>query len=76
MRVVKWIGSLAVRLPKSLVEKLGLGDADDVAAVETSKKHLIADNDERRRQAVAGMGARAWSLPERYRFDRNEANQR
>ncbi len=75
MRVAKWGGSLAVRLPKALVEELGLKAGDDLALVEASGR-LIVEKDERRRRAVERMRARAWSLPKNYRFDRDEANER
>jgi antitoxin MazE len=76
MRVAKWGGSLAVRLPKPLVEELGLKAGDELALVEASKERLIVEKDERRRRAIERMGARAWSLPKNYQFDRDEANER
>ena len=59
MRVAKWGGSLAVRLPKALVEELGLKAGDELALVEASKERLIVEKDARRRRAIERMGARA-----------------
>jgi antitoxin MazE len=39
MRVSKWGNSLAVRLPKALVEKLGIAEGDDVDVVGGRTNH-------------------------------------
>jgi antitoxin MazE len=66
MQVSKWGNSLAVRLPRALVERLGLrpGDALEVVAAEEG------------RIVVEKQRARGWTVPEGYRFDRDEANAR
>ena len=76
MQVSKWGNSLAVRLPKALVEDLGLKPGDDVAVVSATPKRIAVARDERRVLAVKRMRARAWPLPDDYVFDRNEANAR
>ena len=76
MQVSKWGNSLAVRLPKALVEDLGLKPGDDVAVVSATPKRIAIARDERRVLAVKRMRARAWPLPDDYVFDRNEANAR
>ena len=76
MQVSKWGNSLAVRLPKALVEDLGLKPGDDVAVVSATPKRIAVAKDERRVLAVKRMRARAWPLPEDYVFDRNDANAR
>ena len=76
MQVSKWGNSLAVRLPKALVEDLGLKPGDDVAVVSATPKRIAVAKDERRELAVKRMRARAWPLPDDYVFDRNEANAR
>lgn len=76
MQVSKWGNSLAVRLPKALVEDLGLKPGDDVAVVSATPKRIAIARDERRELAVKRMRARAWPLPDDYVFDRNEANAR
>ena len=76
MRVSKWGNSLAVRLPKSLVNDLGLKSGDELEVVSAKSSGVVVARDERRAKAVRRMRARALSLPEGYVFDRNEANAR
>jgi antitoxin MazE len=77
MQVSRWGNSLAVRLPKALVEQLGLKEGDQlnvVAAKDGAIEVETAEN--QRRRALERMAARNWTLPESYRFDRDEANER
>ncbi len=76
MRVSKWGNSLAVRLPKALVEDLGLKPGDRLEIVSEAKERIVIAKDERRLRAVERMRSRAWSIPEGYGFDRGEANAR
>ena len=76
MRVLRWGSSLAVRLPKTLVEDLGLKPGDEVAVVSAAPECIATAQDDRRTLAVERMRARAWSLPESHAFDRDEANGR
>ena len=76
MRVSKWGNSLAVRLPKALVEDLDLKPGDELEVVSAVPTRIALARDERRARAVERMSARAWTLPDDYTFDRNEANAR
>jgi len=77
MQVSKWGNSLAVRLPKALVEKLGLKEGDQLNLVAARDGAIEVETDQdRRRRALERMAARNWTLPEGYRFDRDEANER
>lgn len=76
MHVSKWGNSLAVRLPKALVEDLGLKPGDELEIVSASRKRITIAKDERRALAVERMRARAWPMPEGFAFDRDEANTR
>ncbi len=76
MRVSKWGNSLAVRLPKALVEDLGLKPGDELEVVSAAPTRIALARDERRARAVERMKERAWTLPDGYTFDRNEANAR
>jgi antitoxin MazE len=76
MRVAKWGNSLAVRLPKELVDSLSLKAGDELTIVDASRERLAVAKDERRRQAIDNMRARRWKLPDDYRLDREEANKR
>ena len=76
MRVAKWGNSLAVRLPKALVEELGLATGDEIEVHAKAPGELIVGKDMRRHRAVERMRRRAWALPDGYVFDRNAAHER
>lgn len=76
MHVSKWGNSLAVRLPKVLVEILDLKPGDELEITSASMKRITIARDERRVPAVERMRARAWPMPEGHAFDRDEANAR
>ena len=76
MRVSKWGNSLAVRLPKALVNDLGLKSGDELEIVSAKSSCIVVARDERRALAVARMRERALSLPDGYSFDRGEASAR
>jgi antitoxin MazE len=77
MQVSKWGNSLAVRLPKALVDALGLKEGDElnVVAARTDTIEVETKEDQRRR-ALDRMATRNWTLPPDYKFDRDEANER
>lgn len=76
MRVSKWGNSLAVRLPKALVEDLGLEPGDELEVVSAVPTQIFLARDERRARAVERMRARALTRPDGYAFNRDEANAR
>jgi len=77
MIVSRWGNSLAVRLPKALVEKLGLKEGDELNVVAARNGAIeVETREDQRRRALARMAARNWTLPPGYKFDRDEANER
>jgi len=77
MIVSRWGNSLAVRLPKALVEKLGLKEGDELNVVAARDGAIeVETREDQRRRALARMAARNWTLPPGYKFDRDEANER
>jgi antitoxin MazE len=76
MQVSKWGNSLAVRLPKKLVEEMQLAPGDELAVIEASKDRIAVEKRNRRQEALNRMRQRHWTLPRGYRFDREEANRR
>ncbi len=77
MQVSKWGNSLAVRLPKALVDQLRLREGDELNVVAARDGAIEVETAEaQRRRALANMAARKWAPPEGYRFDRDEANER
>jgi antitoxin MazE len=76
MKVAKWGNSLAVRLPKAMVDALGLREGDDVElAVTTAVEAEAAARTERMRW-LEEMRAYRGRLPADFKFDRDEANSR
>ena len=77
MRVSKWGNSLAVRLPKALVDELGLKEGDQLNVVAAKDGTIeVETKEDQRRRALERMAARNWTLPPDYKFDRDEANER
>jgi antitoxin MazE len=77
MQVSKWGNSLAVRLPKALVDELGLKEGDELNVVAATRDSIeVETKEEQRRRALARMAERNWTLPPDYKFDRDEANER
>jgi antitoxin MazE len=76
MQVSKWGDSLAVRLPKTLVEKMGLRAGDELDIVDVADRMLIVQKEDRRKAALDRLASLNWTLPPDYKFDRDEANER
>jgi antitoxin MazE len=77
MQVSKWGNSLAVRLPKALVDELGLKEGDQLNVVAAGNGAIeVETRQARRKAALERMAARNWTLPPDYKFDRDEANER
>jgi antitoxin MazE len=76
MRVSRWGNSLAVRLPRKLVEQLGLAAGDELNVVEASKQHLAVERVDKRAEFLKQLRQLQWPAPEGYKFDRDEANER
>ena len=76
MQVAKWGNSLAVRLPKKLVDELGLKAGDEVTLEPQGANALAIKRDARREEALARLAATKVQLPADYKFDRDEANER
>jgi antitoxin MazE len=76
MQVAKWGNSLAVRLPAPVVDALKLKEGDDIEIVVAGLRRFGIARDRRRDAALARLKALKRPLPEGFRFDRNEANER
>ena len=77
MRVFKWGDSLAVRLPKALIDQLGLKEGDELEVVAARDGTVEVETREQRRlRALENIRARKSTLPADYKFDRDEANER
>ncbi|WP_350356054.1 AbrB/MazE/SpoVT family DNA-binding domain-containing protein [Acidisoma cladoniae] len=76
MHVRKSAGGLAVDLPVSVVERLGLKEGDAVEIEVGDDQTLRVSLQDERGLAIAELRARATPLPPDYRFNRDEANER
>jgi antitoxin MazE len=76
MQVSKWGNSLAVRLPKSLVDKLKLRAGDTLSIVTASHDEITVLVEDRKSAFREAMAPFFWPAPPDYRFDRDEANER
>jgi antitoxin MazE len=76
MQVSKWGNSLAVRLPKKLVDEMALRPGDELTIVHASKLALTVEKSDQRQRALDDIAMLRWKLPEGYKFDRDEANKR
>ena len=76
MQVSKWGNSLAVRLPRVVVEALKLKEGDEIEIVVAGTRKFEITRDRSRDQALARLKALKLPLPKGFRFDRDEANER
>lgn len=76
MRVAKWGNSLAVRLPKSVVDALELQEGDDIAIAIRGKREFVVERDRSREDALSRLRAFSGRLPAGFRFDRDQAHER
>ena len=76
MRVAKWGNSLAVRIPRPVIDALGLREGDEVRLSAAARGTVVVSKDGRRDDAIARIRTASWSLPPDYRFDRGDANAR
>jgi antitoxin MazE len=76
MQVSKWGNSLAVRLPKKLVEQMGLAAGDVIDLVQTSERGVAIVKADDRDGFIEKMNALSKPMPEGFRWNRDEANER
>lgn len=76
MQIAKWGNSLAVRLPKALVSSMGLAIGDDVCVRAAKDGALELERADRKTKALERLSQVVIGLPQGYRFDRDEANER
>lgn len=76
MQVARWGNSLAVRLPASVVEALGLKEGDAIEIRVAGERVFDVALDRSRERALERVRALRKPLPPGWRFDRDEANAR
>jgi antitoxin MazE len=76
IRVAKWDNSLAIRLPASVVETLGLSEGDQVEVHVIGDRAFDIARDRSRERALARIRTFRKEVPPDWKFDREEANAR
>ena len=76
MQVSKWGNSLAVRLPASVVEALGLKEGDKVEIQVAGRRAFEVAKAPGARELLARLRKFRGRLPATFKFDRLEANER
>lgn len=76
MQVSRWGNSLAVRLPAIVVEAMQLKEGDDIEIQVAGRATFEIARKPGARQLLARLRKFRGRLPEDFRFDRLEANER
>jgi antitoxin MazE len=76
MNVGKWGNSLAIRLPKDVVEALGLKEGDEIKLTAKTLRHLEIERDNARDNALTKLRGLKQPLPDGYSFNRDDAHGR
>jgi antitoxin MazE len=76
MKVSKWGNSLAVRLPKSVVDELQLKADDDIMLTVAGHRDLRVEKAPDRLELLERLRKYRGLMPADFRFDRDEANSR
>lgn len=76
MQVSKWGNSLAIRLPKPVVDALQLREGDEIEIVVAEPRRFEVRRDTRRDAALERLRELKWELPPGFCFSRDEANER
>jgi antitoxin MazE len=76
MLVSKWGNSLAVRLPKKLVEEMGLAEGDEVDVTAIDGQTLAISRQGSEADFIIKLRLLQKPTPEGFRWSRDEANER
>ncbi len=76
MQISKWGNSLAVRLPSSVVEVLGLKEGDDIEIEVAGARIFEVRKKPETRELLARLRKYRGRLPADFKFDRIETHER
>ena len=76
MQVSKWGNSLAIRLPSVVVEALELHEGDDIEVVIADKRVFEVRKKPGKDELLARLRKFRGKLPDDFKFDRNDSNER
>jgi antitoxin MazE len=72
VKVSEWGNSLGIRIPKDVVDALGLKKGDEIEVRLAGKRVLEVARDDRRARAIERLRELARPLPPGWRFSRDE----
>ena len=76
MQVSKWGNSLAVRLPKKLVEDLGIAEGDDVNVTSADAQTIVISKNDIKGNFILELRVLQKPKPEGVVWSRDDANTR
>ena len=76
MRVAKWGNSLAIRLPRPVVQALGLKEGDSIEVHVAGRRAFAVERSASSGELLGRLGKYRGRLPAGFRIDRLEANER
>jgi len=76
MQVIRLNNGLAVQLPEAVVDELGLKEGDDLRVVPAGKDAVAVEKVATRDEFLRQLKQFHFPLPDDYRFDREQANER
>ncbi len=76
MQVSKWGNSLAIRLPASVAEPLGLREGDEIEVLIADEREFRVRKKTGREAFIERLRRFRGKLPADFNFDRHEANDR
>jgi len=76
MQVSRWGHSLAVRLPRAVVDALKLKEGDEIEITVAGARRFEIARDRSREEALAHLRKYRNRLPAGFKFDRTTANAR
>ena len=76
MQISKWGNSLAVRLPKELVEKLGIAEGDDVDVTSPDAQTIVISKNDDKDDFLHKLRVLQKTKPEGFVWNRDDANKR
>ena len=76
MQVSKWGNSLAVRLPKKLVEELGIAEGDDVNVTSADPQTIVISKKDEKGEFILKLRVLQKPKPKGFVWNRDDANTR
>lgn len=76
MKVAKWGNSLAVRLPKDVVEALGVKEGDDLSIGVAESGVVFVDEKQQRKAWLESLRKYRGRMPAGFKFNREELYER